>query len=212
MADQPGSESAAEPLRILIAEDDPVSLRRLEATLQRWGYEVISARDGKEALERFRATRPQVALLDWLMPELDGVDVCREIRELPEGAEAQLILVSSRAERSDVAQALESGADGHLAKPWGSVDLRAHLRVAERVLRRQAALRRGGGSETAFPARLPGGLLEMCAYCRKVRDASDHWVSLESFLYENHIRFSHGICPGCYPALRAGATNRTKGS
>jgi DNA-binding response OmpR family regulator len=194
-----------EPVRVLIAEDDATSRRRLERVLQSWGYDVLTARDGREALELYRSRRPQIALLDWLMPELDGVDVCREMRAAPAGEATQVILVSSRSERSDVVEALESGADGHLAKPWRNEELRAHLTVAERLLKRQATLEgRLTELELAREAGLPGGVLGMCSYCRRVRASDDQWVSLERYLFEHTaIRFSHGICPGCYPAAHA---------
>jgi DNA-binding response OmpR family regulator len=210
-----GSERAhdLEPIRVLVAEDDAASRRRLEVVLVRWGYDVVTASDGREALERYHEHRPHVVLLDWLMPELDGPDVCREIRVSPGGDATQLILVSAKSERSDIVEGLESGADGHLAKPWSNAELRAHLTVAERMLRRHAALQsRVSELEVTRGENLPEGLLGMCAYCRKVRVDDDHWVSLERYLFEHTtIRFSHGICSTCYPGVRAEMRKGTEG-
>jgi CheY-like chemotaxis protein len=196
--------ASAEPARVLVAEDDAASRRRLEATLQRWGFDVVAARDGKEALEQFRKLQPQIVLLDWLMPELDGVDVCREIRALPEGESAQLILVSSRSGRSDVIRGLESGADAHLAKPWQNADLRAYLAVAGRVLRREATLK---GEVTKLEGALrgqdPADPISMCSYCRHVLAPPDQWMTLERYLWDRtSIRFSHGVCPGCFVGVK----------
>jgi len=199
-----GRREDSDPVRVLVAEDDAASRRRLERTLQRWGFEVFTARDGREALEQYKAVRPQIALVDWLMPELDGVEVCREIRSMPEGDLTQLILVSSRAERTDVVRGLESGADAHLAKPWTNDDLRAYLAVAERVLQRQRTLR-VLVSELEAALRQRGGddPVSMCSYCRQVLSAPDRWMPLEQFLCEHtSIRFSHGICPTCFVGVR----------
>jgi len=122
-------------MRILIAEDDALSRTLLERTLQRAGYDVISAADGAEALKHFAVQDPpRLALLDWVMPDKDGLEVCREIRRRNEQAYTYLILLSSRETKQDIVVGLEAGADDYLTKPFDVDELRARLRTGERIL------------------------------------------------------------------------------
>jgi two-component system cell cycle response regulator len=121
--------------RILIAEDDPISRRMLQAFLTKWGYQVQTASDGVEAwavLEKSDA--PQLALLDWMMPGLEGPQVCRKVRELADRPYTYILLLTARGQKDDLLQGLESGADDYLTKPFDSQELRARLRVGERIL------------------------------------------------------------------------------
>jgi len=122
-------------MKILVAEDDPISRVLLERTLQRAGYEVIAVTDGVEALaELAKNDPPRMALLDWVMPKKYGVEVCREVRRQKEQAYTYLILLSSRESKQDIVQGLESGADDYLTKPFNVDELKARLRTGERIL------------------------------------------------------------------------------
>ncbi len=122
-------------MRILVAEDDAISRTLLERTLQRAGYEVISVENGAKAIaELVKQDAPRLALLDWVMPETDGVEVCREIRRRKEQAYTYLILLSSRESKGDIVVGLESGADDYLTKPFDVDELKARLRTGHRIL------------------------------------------------------------------------------
>lgn len=122
-------------MRILIAEDDSLSRVMLERTLQRAGYEVTSVENGSLALMALgREDPPRMALLDWVMPEMDGVEVCREVRQQKERAYTYLILLSSKESKKEIVQGLESGADDYLTKPFDAEELKARLRAGERIL------------------------------------------------------------------------------
>lgn len=122
-------------MRILVAEDDAISRTLLERTLQRAGYDVIAVADGAGALaELSRQDPPRLALLDWIMPEKDGLEVCREVRLRKEQAYTYLILLSSRESKEDIVLGLESGADDYLTKPFDVDELKARLRTGERIL------------------------------------------------------------------------------
>ena len=108
-------------MKILIAEDDALSRMMLEKDLQRAGYEVTSVNDGIRALEALAAEDPpRLALLDWVMPGKDGVEVCREVRHCRDQAYTYLILLSSKESKQEIVQGLESGADDYLTKPYDS--------------------------------------------------------------------------------------------
>src|SRR6266446_2739436 len=122
-------------MRILVAEDDAISRTLLERTLQRAGYEVISVENGAKAIaELVKQDAPRLALLDWVMPETDGVEVCREIRRRKEQAYTYLILLSSRESKGDIVVGLESGTDDYLTKPFDVDELKARLRTGHRIL------------------------------------------------------------------------------
>ena len=122
-------------MKILIADDDPLSRRLLEKTLERVGYEVISVPDGRQAVKSLSATdAPRLALLDWMMPELDGPGVCREIRNRRDQNYVYIILLTSRQSKEDTVEGLESGADDYLVKPFNADELKARLRTGERIL------------------------------------------------------------------------------
>lgn len=122
-------------MRILIADDEPVSLRMLEKTLQRVGYEVIAVRNGRKAAEELcRPEGPRLALLDWMMPELDGPAVCREVRSKRGQCHVHLVLLTSKNSKQDVVTGLESGADDYLIKPFDPEELKARLHTGLRIL------------------------------------------------------------------------------
>ena len=122
-------------MKILVAEDDALSRTLLQRTLQRAGYEVTAVEDGCRALaELSKEDPPRLALLDWIMPGRDGIEVCREVRRRKEHAYTYLILLSSRETKQDIVQGLESGADDYLTKPYDAEELKARLRAGERIL------------------------------------------------------------------------------
>ena len=189
-------------MKILIAEDDLVSRRLLEATLTKWGFETAVACDGAEAWERLRQPdAPRLAILDWMMPGLDGVEVCRRVRGLAEDSPAYLILLTAKHTTSDIVTGLDAGADDYIAKPFQRDELRARVQVGVRVARLQEALagRVRELREALNNVKQLQGLLPMCSYCKKIRDDSNYWQQVETYLCAHSAaRFSHGICPDCW--------------
>jgi two-component system cell cycle response regulator len=121
--------------RILIAEDDPVSRRVLETFLVRWGYEVVVAGDGIQALAILeRQDFPRLAVLDWMMPGLEGTQVCERVRKMPNRAYVYILLLTARSQKEDILKGLDSGADDYLSKPFDAKELRARLHVGQRIL------------------------------------------------------------------------------
>jgi len=130
-------------MKILIAEDDFTSRTMLQAVLTKWGYEVISTGDGHEALAIFQQTDPpQIAILDWEMPGLDGASLCGELRNQNLKDPLYLILLTSRKESKDIVRGLEAGADDYIAKPYNSAELQARVNVGRRMIMLQNEMRK----------------------------------------------------------------------
>jgi phosphoserine phosphatase RsbU/P len=188
-------------VRILIAEDEPVSRRLLEQTLVRWGYEPIVCSNGDAAWSALRTPdAPRVAVLDWMMPGMEGTEVCRAVRQADLPLQPYLILLTSRSKPEDIILGLQAGADDYLTKPVDRGELEARLQVASRVVSLQDRLteRVRELEEALGSVRQLQGLLPICAYCKRIRDDQNYWKQVETYLADHSdVQFSHGICPSC---------------
>jgi phosphoserine phosphatase RsbU/P len=189
-------------LRLLLADDDALYRRLLERTLAGWGYEVVAVSDGTAAWEALRAEgAPRLALLDWMMPGLDGPEVCRRARSLPGAEPPYLILLTSRESKEDIVAGLQSGANDYVTKPFDRAELEARLAVGRNVLGLQASLaaRVRDLEQALAQVKQLQGLLPICSYCKKIRDDQNYWQQVELYIGRHtEAKFSHGICPDCW--------------
>jgi len=192
-------------MKILVAEDDPVSRRLVRALLTKWGHDVVVVRDGSEAWEALQGPdAPQLAVLDWMMPEMDGTDVCRKVREGPDPRRVYIILLTARGNRENIVEGLQAGANDYVTKPFFPEELRARIQVGEETVRLQSSLAdRVRELEDALShVKQLQGLLPICSYCKKVRDDQNYWHQVESYVSEHsEAQFSHSICPECYEKI-----------
>ena len=127
--------------KVLVADDEPTSRHLIEATVRKWGYDVVACSDGGEAWEALqREGAPELVLLDWMMPGLDGVEVCRRVRGAPNSDPTYIIFLTSKKDKIDVVEGLEAGADDHITKPFDQTELRARVEVGARMVTLQLAL------------------------------------------------------------------------
>jgi CheY-like chemotaxis protein len=189
-------------MRILIAEDDPVSRRVLTANLINWGHEIVTAVNG---LEAWRASQeenaPRLAILDWMMPEMEGPEVCRRMRELPATIPPYIILLTARQGAKEVVEGMQAGADDYLTKPYYRDELRARVQVGVRMIELQTKLAdRIDELEKALEqVKRLQGIIPICGYCKKVRDDEDYWQNVESYIAtRSEAEFSHSVCPSCF--------------
>ncbi len=128
-------------MKILIAEDDQTSRWMLEAILRKWGYEVIAVCNGQDAWEVMQAENPPpLAIIDWIMPDMEGVEFCRKVRESVRIASTYIILLTGKREKNEVIIGLDAGANDYIRKPFEREELHARIRVGKRVIELQFTL------------------------------------------------------------------------
>ena len=180
--------SSLSPVKILAVEDDPVARAILRQALIRLGHEVVDACDGVEALKVLEKEPVRVIVSDWMMPEMDGLGLCRAVRGRVHADYVYFILLTGReADVDNQREAIEAGVDDFLTKPLDLQEIWMRLRVAERILR------------FATEVRQLEAFLPICGYCKKVRDDQNYWQQIESYINERTgTDFSHSVCPDCY--------------
>lgn len=188
-------------MRILVAEDSGVSRLLLERHLQSWGHEPVMTANGAAAWEILqREDAPPLAILDWMMPGIDGLEVCRRARARTAAGPLYIILLTARTDPQDTIDGLGAGADDFVTKPFDAAELRARVGVGVRVVALQAELAgRIADLEQAL-ARVDQlhGILPVCSYCKQVRSDGDSWQQMEAYVSAHSaVRFSHGVCPKC---------------
>jgi DNA-binding response OmpR family regulator len=193
-------------MKILVADDDRIAATVLAQTLRQWEFDVTVAADGAEALRHLQSVMatPTLAILDWMMPQLEGADVCRRVRlEMP-WANMYLMLLTSLESKDRVIAGLEAGADDYLIKPFDPDELRARINVGVRVLTLQERLaeRVNQLQDALTNVKQLHGLLPICSYCKRIRGDDQYWTAVESYIAErSDAQFSHGICPPCASEL-----------
>ncbi|MCI0701272.1 MAG: response regulator [Planctomycetia bacterium] len=127
-------------MRVLIADDEPVSRKLLQSYLQKWGYEVTAAQNGAEAWRLFQESSFSIVITDWMMPEVDGLELIRRIRAANHSGYVHATLLTAKAQKEDLVEGMEAGADDFLTKPFDRDELRVRLRAAERIVKLEQSL------------------------------------------------------------------------
>jgi DNA-binding response OmpR family regulator len=189
-------------MRVLVAEDDPVSRRLLAVSLRRWGYEVVEAVDGEQAWDLLQQPdAPNLVILDWMMPGVGGIEICRRVRQAEHPAPAYMILLTARTSRVDIVEGLGAGANDYITKPFDREELRARIQCGVRTVHLEISLaqRVCELEEALSRVRVLQGLLPICSYCKKIRDDRNYWQRVEEYITAHtDAVFSHGICPECF--------------
>jgi phosphoserine phosphatase RsbU/P len=186
---------------MLIADDDPLTRRLLEKILGKSGHEVVAVASGAEAWQILSGQDPPaLAILDWMMPRMTGVEVCRKVREAGGSVPTYLVVLTSRGQTDDLVTAFEAGADDYITKPFEAEELRARVSVGVRMvtLQQQLADRILALEESLAHVQQLQGLIPICAWCRQVRSDGNFWEKVESYLGKRSgLQFTHAICPSC---------------
>ncbi|HEX6062783.1 MAG TPA: response regulator [Longimicrobiales bacterium] len=191
----------ARPVTVLLADDDKLTLNVLNDTLTRAGYDVVTASDGEQAWKKLHESNAQVAILDWIMPGMEGVEICRRAAQDPKLANHYFVLLTGKSSTQDLVAGLQSGASDYLRKPFEEAELLARVEVGVRFVELQRKLaERVEELETALKqVRRLEGLLPICSYCKRIRNEQDYWERVDAYISQHtNVRFSHNICPECY--------------
>jgi sigma-B regulation protein RsbU (phosphoserine phosphatase) len=186
-------------MKILAIEDQPIAAMHLIAALRHLGHEPQCVGSGAEAWPLLQSGAFRAAVCDWQMPGMDGLELCRKIRE-SKGDYIYFILISAAGvTREGREEALAAGVDDFIAKPVDPDELRGRLYVAERILR------------FTIQVKQLESFLPICSYCRKIRDDQNYWQKLETYFHERDgTEFSHGVCPDCYDRVIAPQLDQLK--
>lgn len=199
-------------MKILITEDDPISQRIVEGILKKRDYEVIIASNGKEAWEKFTSENIPLAIVDWMMPEIDGLELCRRIRDYERtkgiGEHCYIIILTGKVTTGSVVEGLDAGADDFMTKPFDANVLLARIRSGERTVALKQRLNEKNKElektvrqleEALIEVKKLKDLLPICSYCKKIRDDQDYWSEVEEYIGKHsEAKFSHSICPDCF--------------
>mgnify|MGYP001309711541 CR=1 FL=1 len=196
-------------MRILIAEDDLTSRTMLAAVLQKNGHDVVETVNGEEAWEALRKSdAPRLAILDWMMPVMDGVEVVRRLRAETTGPQPYILMLTAKGTKEDIVAALDTGANDYLVKPFHPIELRARVEVGRRLVDMQDQLTEQVKElrKALEDIKTLQGILPICMHCKKIRNDKGYWEQVESYISEHSAAlFSHSICPECmkqqYPDL-----------
>lgn len=180
-------EMANRPL-ILVVDDTPKNLTLVAQILVDHGYEPALAEGGPQALAFAAQRKPDLILLDVLMPDMDGIEVCRKFKADPATQGIPIIFLSAMATTDDTLSGFEAGAVDYVTKPFRIPELLARVRVHVDLYRAKQEIR------------TLRGILPTCAHCKSIRDDQGHWVPMESFITSrSEVEISHGLCPDCLP-------------
>ena len=173
-------------MRVLIADDDRVCRLTLERSLVHLGHEVLAAADGLEAWQLLESNDVQIVISDWTMPHVDGLELCRRIRNRAAEKYVYVIVLTVHEGKGHYLQCMEAGADDFFSKPVDHEVLQSRLRVACRILALQVEI---------YTLR---GLIPICMYCKRIRGDDRAWSEIERYMSKHaSVMFSHCVCPEC---------------
>ncbi|MBD3232539.1 MAG: response regulator [candidate division Zixibacteria bacterium] len=188
-------------MRILIADDESVSRYLLAAALTKWGYEVVTTSDGDEALDELQKDdSPNLAILDWILPNRDGLEICRSVRNSGSEKILYIILLTAKGDTNDKVKGLDAGADDYIIKPFHNEELRARVKAGERIVKLELSLYNHIGilREALVKVEQLRGIIPICGSCKRVLDDDQYWLRLEEYITNrSKTEFTHSICPEC---------------
>ncbi len=188
-------------MKLLVAEDTPMFQTILNNFLKEWGYEFTLVSDGMEAWKRLQEPdAPKLIIFDWMMPRMNGVEVCINVRQIETDSPPYIILITSKSEKEDIVRGLEAGANDYITKPFDHREFHARIEVGRRMVELQSALinRNRELQEALDHVKTLQSILPICMYCKKIRDDHGYWTKLESYFKRYaDADFSHCNCLEC---------------
>ena len=200
--------------KVLVVDDDTGILVLSTSILRRAGYEVLGVSTGKECLDAVRTYHPDLVLLDVRLPDMSGIEVCRQIKSDDSLEDTFVILASGiQISSEDQAEGLDIGADGYIVRPLSNKEFLARVQAGERIKRAEDALRQKEREQEKLVSQLRAALVEIktlkgfipiCASCKKIRNDEGYWDQLEAYISKHtDAVFTHGLCPECVEKYKA---------
>lgn len=194
-------------MKTLIVDDDNIMRRILKRTAMSLGHEVTGCVDAEKAMEAFQAEAFSLVILDWMLPGMDGLELCKKIRQMPHGDRVVILMVTAKNTYEDLLEVLNAGADDYIAKPVDVKILKTRLTVAERVYHNIVKRKDAEDERTRLISELQEALEKVktlkgarahCPFCNRVHSEGDVWVDMEKYLKAHmDVFFTSGICPVC---------------
>jgi len=188
-------------VKLLVAEDEYTTRLTVQVILEQWGYRVDSVEDGAAAWKVLqKPDGPQIAILDWEMPGIDGVELCHKVKMLDRDTPVYVIMLTGRDAQNDILHGFDAGADDYITKPFDENELRARVRVAERLVSIQEELAISNNELRAVlnHVEMLQSSLPVCTSCLKVQHYDESWRTLEDYVRQQEDpRFHYTVCPSC---------------
>lgn len=187
-------------MKILVAEDEKTSREILEKMLTKAGHAVVAAEDGQEALALIQKETPDMLITDWMMPQLDGLELCRRVRALDLSTHVYVIFLTALTEKERIREGLDAGGDDYITKPFAKTELLGRVKAGGRIIQLEISLRRRNRelSQALAQIRQLKGLLPICMHCKKIRNDKNYWQQIEEYVAEHtEADFSQSVCPDC---------------
>ena len=209
--------------KVLVVDDSPDILLLSTSILRRAGYDVLEASTGKECFDAVQTNHPDLVVLDVMLPDMTGMDVCRQMKNDKRSEDIFVILASGIQISSErQAEGLDIGADGYIVRPISNREFLARVQAGERIKRAEDALREKEREQEQLVSQLKEALAEIktlkgfipiCPLCKKIRDDEGYWDQLEAYISKHtDAKFTHGLCPECVEKYRAEMKNLSKKS
>ena len=203
-----------EQFKVLVTDDTPEILIMSTMLLRRAGYKVLEALTGQECLDALQAHHPDLVLLDVMLPDMTGIQICRQIKNDKNLKDIFVILTSGiQITSEDQAEGLDIGADGYIIRPVPNKEFLARVQAGERIKRAEDTLREKEWQQQTLISQLEEalaaiktlkGYIPICASCKKIRDDEGYWNQLEEYISKHtDATFTHGICPACLEQARS---------
>jgi len=204
-------------MRILVVEDDLSTQNTLSSILQKYGHDVSAVSSGEEAWTVTRQPdTPRLILLDWLMPGLSGLDLCKRIRSTDSENPFYIIMLTVKDNREDIVEGLDTGTDDYITKPFYPEELRARINAGRRIIEMQNRLLSHAKDlqNSLDHIETLQGILPICSFCKKVRDDKNYWQQVDDYIASHtNAQVTHSICPECmethYPGIHKKVTGKS---
>jgi len=198
---------------VLIVDDEPDIIIILRKYLEKCGLGVLTAQNGREAIEILHKSDVRLVVTDRMMPEMDGITLCRSIRASELSGYVYIIILTVSGSKEDIVDGINAGADDYVTKPFNLEELKVRVDSGLRVLALEQSLHEKIKEEEILVGELKAaldqvqklsGMLPICATCKKIRDDKGYWNKIETYICEHsEAKFTHGMCPDCAKEYRS---------